>query len=136
MPRVVISNVILKFIIIFSYLILFLRVSYFHKVDEKISLILAILSTFVQSQEKMIKYGIENTSTYVMAEVIFQILKAITGIIIFCINGNLNDLFLAYFFMVTGICGHLYMNMSGFEYESNVQNPIKLAENRVVEIYV
>jgi len=49
-----------------------------------------------------------------MASLIFKILKAVMTIIVFSVNGNTNDLFVAFFFLTISANGIVYLNLCGY----------------------
>jgi hypothetical protein len=49
-----------------------------------------------------------------MSSLFFKILKASMTIIVFSVNGNTNDFFVAWFFLAVSINGIIYLRMSGY----------------------
>ena len=49
-----------------------------------------------------------------MASVIFKILKSISMIMIFALNGTNNDYFVSFFFLATSLNGIIYLKLCGF----------------------
>jgi len=49
-----------------------------------------------------------------MASVIFKILKAVMTIVVFSVNGNTNDVFVAFFFLTVSINGIIYLYLGGY----------------------
>ena len=90
-------------------MIIVLRLTVFHTVPTQISMILAIMTLFVASVETMIDNKIKEPSTYLMSSLFFKILKAIMTIIVFSVNGNTNDFFVAWFFLSISINGISYL---------------------------
>ena len=50
-----------------------------------------------------------------MASVIFKILKSISMIMVFALNGSNNDFFVAFFFLTTSLNGIIYLKLCGFK---------------------
>ena len=103
-----------------SYLIIVLKLSQSvsvdgkHPIDPKISMILAILSIFVAATDVQISEKVKTPGAYLMASVIFKILKAVMTIVVFSVNGNTNDVFVAFFFLTVSINGIIYLYLGGY----------------------
>ena len=106
--------VILQFTALTAYWVMILRLTRFDNVPTLISMLLAILTLFVASIETMIDSKIKMGSTYLMSSLFFKILKASMTIIVFSVNGNTNDFFVAWFFLAVSINGIIYLRMSGY----------------------
>ena len=50
-----------------------------------------------------------------MASVVFKTLKALATIMVFALNGNTNDFFVAFFFFSTSLVGIIYLNVCGYQ---------------------
>ena len=99
--------VVLSMTAVVSYLIIILRLSYFTSMDYSISVLISVITIFIVSSETQVGQ-LKDPSSFVMASVIFKTLKAVFTIIVFSLNGNLNDIFVAYFFLVTSLTGTYY----------------------------
>ena len=78
-------------------------------------MLLATIIIFIASTESQLRDRIKSPSTYLMASVIFKILKAITTIMVFSLNGNNNDYFVAFFFFSTSLNGIIYLKICGYQ---------------------
>jgi len=100
---------------LFAFLFLLLRLAIINKIPEPVALLLSIIATFVTSTSTQIKENIHDPSSYAQATIIFKILGAQMTLLVFCLNGNLNDYFIAWFFMSSSFIGWVYLNIAGYK---------------------
>ena len=121
--RVVSSMIVLECTLLTSYTVFCLRASFLNEISQEVSLILSVMTIFVASSESQLTTKIENPSSLVLAGLIFKSIKAVMTIIIFTMNGTINDYFVSVFFFSTSLCGLVYLQKCGYNY------PLKPKDN-------
>ena len=114
LQRVCVSIAVLYFISLFALIVIIFRAHYLYQVRADISMLLSTLIVFIASTEAKIKDRIDSPTTYLMAAVIFKILKGVATILIFSMNGSSNDFYVAWFFFCSSVNGIIYLEICGY----------------------
>ena len=86
-----------------------LRMTVINRIPQEIAMMLSILTIFIAGTGAQVKEKIKEPSRLISVSVIFKSMKAIMIIVVFSCNGNLNDYFVAFFFVSTSLCGLIYL---------------------------
>jgi len=108
-----------------------------NRIPQEIAMILSILTIFIAGIGGQVKEKIKEPSRLISASVIFKCLKAVMIIVVFTCNGNMNDYFVAFFFVATSMCGLIYLRSSGYELPEDLSpeeedNPALILRNKIL----
>lgn len=96
-------------------ILIFLRMYFFSVITQEMSLVIAIMSTFVATSETEIEEQIKEPGSIVQIATVFKILKTSLTIMVFTYNGNVNDYFVGLFFFYTGYIGMCFFDKAGLK---------------------
>ena len=65
---------------------------------------------------------IQNPSSLIQSGIFFKCIKAVMTIVIFTMNGTINDYFVTTFFFATSLGGLVYLNKCGYNYPAKPKN--------------
>jgi len=79
------------------------------------SLLISIITVFIASSESSLTQKIHDPSNMIQAGLVLKCIKAGMTITIFTMNGVPNDYFVSFFFLITSICGIIYLSKAGYD---------------------
>ena len=80
------------------------------------SAILSTLLIFANESDREAKSMLENVNDLVNSSIFLKTLKACLIVVMFTVNGTVNDYFLCLFFMTTSLSGLIYLKISGYRW--------------------
>ena len=72
------------------------------------------MAVFIAGAEEELTSKISDPSNMVQAGMVLKCIKTILAISIFTMNGATNDYFVSLFFIVTSLCGVVYLRNAGY----------------------
>ena len=98
----------------FILFLLVLRVYVVTIISPQVAFILAIFATFVATAETEVESQIQEPGSILSVSIVFKVVNAMLVIVVFTLNGNINDYFVLFFFMSSCILGRDFFYYAGF----------------------